>query len=74
MTAAHKKLPLGTIVKVENVETGKCVYVTINDRGPFVKGRIIDLSSFAGWRLGIRRKGTGKVVIYTKQDYSAKKK
>ena len=64
MTAAHKTLPLGTVVKVENVKTGKCVYVTINDRGPYAKGRIIDLSSFAGWLLGIRREGTGKVVIY----------
>jgi rare lipoprotein A len=66
MTAAHKTLPLGTVVKVENVKTGKCVYVRINDRGPFVKGRILDLSEFAAWRLGIRRAGTGKVVIYTK--------
>ena len=74
MTAAHKTLPLGTFVKVVNVETGKCVYVTINDRGPFVKNRIIDLSSFAGWRLGIRHKGTGKVLIYTKKLNSSLKK
>ena len=66
MTAAHKTLPLGTFVKVKNVATGKCVYVKINDRGPFIKGRILDLSSFAAWRLGIHRKGTGKVIIYTK--------
>ena len=49
MTAAHKTLPFGTKVKVTNVKNGKSVIVTINDRGPFVKGRIIDMSksSFA---------------------------
>ena len=43
-TAAHKKLPFGTIVKVTNIKNGKSVIVKINDRGPFVKGRIIDLT------------------------------
>ena len=49
MTGAHKTLPFGTKVKVTNVKNGKSVIVTINDRGPFVKGRIIDMSksSFA---------------------------
>ncbi|NIO16387.1 MAG: septal ring lytic transglycosylase RlpA family protein [Deltaproteobacteria bacterium] len=46
-TAAHKKLPFGTKVKVTNVKNGKSVTVKINDRGPFVKGRIIDLSRSA---------------------------
>ena len=43
-TAAHRKLPFGTIVRVTNLRNGKEVYVRINDRGPFVKGRILDLS------------------------------
>ena len=46
-TAAHKKLPFGTRVKVTNIKNGKSVIVRINDRGPFVKGRIIDLSGSA---------------------------
>ncbi len=46
-TAAHKKLPFGTKVKVTNIKNGNSVVVTINDRGPFVKGRIIDLSRSA---------------------------
>lgn len=46
-TAAHNKLPFGTRVKVQNIENGKSVVVKINDRGPFVKGRIIDLSKSA---------------------------
>ena len=47
MTAAHKKLPFGTIVKVTNKKNKKSVILKINDRGPFVKGRIVDLSDFA---------------------------
>ena len=47
LTAAHKKLPFGTKVKVTNVENGKSVVVRINDRGPFIAGRIIDLSRSA---------------------------
>ncbi|MGB5446917.1 MAG: septal ring lytic transglycosylase RlpA family protein [Psychromonas sp.] len=46
-TAAHKKLPFGTKVKVTNLKNGKSVVVKINDRGPFVKGRVIDLSRSA---------------------------
>ncbi|OQK17823.1 hypothetical protein AU255_08155 [Methyloprofundus sedimenti] len=46
-TAAHKNIPFGTKVKVTNVKNGKSVVVTINDRGPFVKGRIVDLSKSA---------------------------
>ncbi len=47
MTAAHKKLPFGTIVKVTNKKNSKSVIVKINDRGPFVRGRIVDLSGSA---------------------------
>lgn len=68
-TAAHKKLPLGTTVKVKNLENGKVVYVKINDRGPFVKGRIIDLSSSAAKKLGIFEPGTARVAVYTRKKY-----
>ena len=63
MTAAHKTLPLGTVVKVTNQATGKSVKVTINDRGPFVKGRIIDLSKAAATALGTRASRVGKVCV-----------
>lgn len=63
MTAAHKSLPFGTIVRVVDQRTGKSIKVTINDRGPFHKGRIIDLSKAAATKLGIRGAGTGKVCI-----------
>ncbi|OJX15026.1 MAG: hypothetical protein BGO82_10000 [Devosia sp. 67-54] len=63
MTAAHKTLPLGSVVRVENQQTGKVIKVTINDRGPYVRGRIIDLSKAAGRQLGIIPAGTGKVCI-----------
>ena len=63
MTAAHKTMRLGSVVKVVNQKTGKSIQVTINDRGPYVKGRIIDLSKAAGRELGIIPAGTGKVCI-----------
>lgn len=63
MTAAHKTLPLGTVVKVHNLENGKTVEVKVNDRGPYVKGRIIDLSRTAGRALEIRGAGTAKVKL-----------
>lgn len=63
MTAAHKSLPFGTVVKVTNERTGKSINVTINDRGPFHKGRIIDLSKAAAAKLGTIQSGTGKVCI-----------
>jgi len=63
MTAAHKTLPLGSVVRVVNQKTGKSIQVTINDRGPYVKGRIIDLSKAAGRQLGIIPAGTGPVCI-----------
>lgn len=52
MTAAHKTLPLGTRISVCHRSTGRCVTVRINDRGPFVRGRIVDLSPAAARRLG----------------------
>ncbi|MCX8085030.1 MAG: septal ring lytic transglycosylase RlpA family protein [Calditerrivibrio sp.] len=63
MTAAHKTLPLGSTVLVKSLENDKEIIVRINDRGPFVKDRIIDLSYKAAKELGIDQKGTGKVRI-----------
>lgn len=63
MTAAHKKLPFGTRVKVTNLENKKSVVVRINDRGPFVRGRIIDLSKSAFKRIGDTKKGLLEVKI-----------
>jgi rare lipoprotein A len=63
MTAAHKTLPLGSIVLVENLNTGEEVAIRVNDRGPFVKGRIIDLSVAAAKRIGIYANGTGHVRV-----------
>lgn len=63
MTAAHKTLPLGTYVKVTNLENGKAAVLRINDRGPFVSGRIIDLSCRAAQELGSYGKGLAKVKV-----------
>lgn len=63
MTAAHKTLPIGTYVKVTRLDNGKEAIVRVNDRGPFVKGRIIDLSYKAASELGIADSGTAKVEI-----------
>lgn len=62
-TAAHKKLPFGSRVKVTNLSNGKSVMVTINDRGPFVKGRIIDLSKSAFSSIGHTSSGLIHVKI-----------
>lgn len=62
-TAAHRSLPLGTVVKVKNRENGRSTLVTINDRGPFVSGRIIDLSYAAAKELRMTGTGTARVRI-----------
>ncbi|SDS06979.1 rare lipoprotein A [Halopseudomonas xinjiangensis] len=62
-TAAHKKLPFGSQVRVTNLQTGKSVVVRINDRGPFVRGRIIDLSKSAFSKIGNTSAGVLKVKI-----------
>jgi len=62
-TAAHKSLPLGTVVRVTNLENGRDVLVEINDRGPFVKGRIIDLSHAPAQSIGMIQKGTVMVKV-----------
>jgi rare lipoprotein A len=63
MTAAHKTLPLGVFVKVQNRDNGREAVVRVNDRGPFVKGRIIDLSYSAAKMLGVDILGTAPVRI-----------
>jgi rare lipoprotein A len=63
MTAAHKTLPFGTTVRVTNLANGKKVVVRINDRGPFVKGRIIDLSYKAAGELDYITQGVMKVRV-----------
>lgn len=63
MTAAHKTLPFGTRVRVKNRDNGKNVVVVINDRGPFAKGRIIDVSRAAAKKLDMIGAGTAKVSI-----------
>ena len=63
LTAAHRELPLGTLVEVWSVVNGKSVRVRINDRGPFIKGRIIDLSRAAAGRLDLIGPGTGRVRL-----------
>lgn len=63
VSAAHKSYPLGTKVRVTNLENGKSLKLVINDRGPFVSGRIIDLSYKAARRLGFVNQGTVKVRI-----------
>ncbi len=63
MTAAHRSLPFGTKVRVINLENNRRVIVTINDRGPFVKGRVIDVSKRAADMLGMRRAGVARVRI-----------
>jgi rare lipoprotein A len=86
MTAAHKTLPLGTYVRVHNLENNRSVVVRINDRGPFVRGRVIDLSYTAAKDIGIVGPGTARVEVvalgrrtstaggtaptYTAEDYS----
>lgn len=63
LTAAHKTFPMNTMVKVTNLENKKSIIVRINDRGPFVSGRIIDLSKESAKRIDLLRKGTAKVEI-----------
>lgn len=70
LTAAHKTLPFGTVVTVKNLSNGETVKVTITDRGPFVKGRIIDLSEKAAATIGMINQGVAQVQL----KYRKKKK
>ena len=63
MTAAHRSLPFGTKVKVTNKKNGKSIVLRINDRGPFIKGRIIDVSKAAASRLGFIGAGHTSVCV-----------
>jgi rare lipoprotein A len=63
MTAAHKHLPIPTHVRVENLENGRNIVVEVNDRGPFVDGRVIDLSYAAASELGVVGPGTAQVRV-----------
>ena len=67
LTAAHRTLPLGTEAKVTNLDTGQSVTVTINDRGPYVPGRHLDLSKAAAQKIGLTKQGVGKVKIEAKR-------
>jgi rare lipoprotein A len=62
-TAAHRSLPFGTMVSVTRLDTGAQVVVRINDRGPFIRGRIIDLSRHAAEELGIVARGIARVRV-----------
>ncbi len=63
MTAAHKTLPLGSVVEVKNLNNGKKITVRINDRGPFIDGRIIDLSKKGAQKLGMLDSGIARVRV-----------
>lgn len=63
MTAAHRTLPFGTLVRVTNLSNQRTATVTVNDRGPFVRGRIIDVSTGAAGVLGMRGSGVAPVRI-----------
>jgi rare lipoprotein A len=63
LTAAHRTLPMHTVVRVTNLDNGRMLLVRINDRGPYVKGRVIDLSRNAADILDIRRHGVAPVRI-----------
>ena len=65
LNAAHKYLPLPTHVRVTNLENNRSILLRVNDRGPFVAGRIIDLSAGAARKLGYYKKGTARVLVET---------
>jgi len=63
MTCAHRTLPFGTVIRVTDVETSKSVVVKVNDRGPYAKGRLVDLSLAAARKLGIVERGVARVTV-----------
>jgi rare lipoprotein A (peptidoglycan hydrolase) len=65
ISAAHKYLPLPTYVRVTNLENKKSIIIRVNDRGPFIPDRIIDLSEGAAKKLGIYKQGTAQVLVET---------
>lgn len=64
LTAAHRTLPFGTKLRVTNPANGKSVVVRINDRGPFARGRVIDLSKAAAAEIGLVQRGHGHVELH----------
>jgi rare lipoprotein A len=68
MTAAHKSLPFGTAVQVTNLDNGRSVVVRINDRGPYIGGRVIDLSAAAARVLGLMQTGIAPVQLEVLND------
>ncbi len=64
LTAAHRTLPFGTCLHVENLENGRSVDVRVNDRGPYVNGRIVDVSEAAAKRLDMLHEGVGHVRLF----------
>lgn len=63
MTAAHRTLPFGTVVRVTRLDDGRNLTVRINDRGPYARGRIIDLSAEAAERIGMTEQGVARVKV-----------
>lgn len=63
MTAAHRELPLGTVIRVTHLENGRSIEVRVNDRGPFIPGRVLDLSLGAAQRLDLVEAGVAHVMI-----------
>jgi rare lipoprotein A len=63
MTAAHRTLPLGSIVRVTNLKSGDAVIVRITDRGPFIPGRVVDLSQAAAEKVGLIKSGVARVKV-----------
>lgn len=70
MTAAHRTYPLGSVVRVTNVKTGSTALVRITDRGPFIRGRVIDLSLAAAEKLDVKKVGVAKVKVELMQSSS----
>ena len=68
MTCAHRSLPFGTHVRVRNLSNNRSAVLVVNDRGPFLKGRIIDVSTGAADVLGFRRAGLARVTVETVAD------
>jgi rare lipoprotein A len=63
MTCAHRTLPFGTVLRVTDLETHKSVVVEVNDRGPYAKGRLVDLSTAAARELGMIKRGVARVTV-----------
>jgi len=68
MGAAHRTLPFGTPIKVTNLENGRTARLIVNDRGPFVRGRILDVTTHAAEVLAFRNKGVARVRVETTKD------